>query len=161
MMTPQTSTLILGLGNELVSDDGFGPAVAQACRAQFADRGEVHVESAAAAGLNLLALLEGCERAVIIDVVQTGKHAPGTLMDWPLESASAGRTLGGSHQMDLMTTLELGRRVGQYMPRSIRLLVAEAKDLATIHEGLSPELAAAVPQAVARLAEWLEGPPQG
>jgi len=161
MMTPQTKTLILGLGNELVSDDGFGPAVAQACRQQFADRHDVHVEITAAAGFNLLALLEGCEQALIIDVVQTGKHPPGTVMEWPLHAASAGRTLGGSHQMDLQATLSLGRRVGQYIPRSIRLLVAEAKDLATIHEGLSPELAAAVPQAVARLAEWLEGPPQG
>jgi Ni,Fe-hydrogenase maturation factor len=120
MTTPQTSTLILGLGNELVSDDGFGPAVAQACRAQFADRREVHVESAAAAG----------------------------------------RTLGGSHQMDLLTTLELGRRVGQYLPRTIQLLVAEGKDLATIHEGLSPELAAAVPQAVKRVAAWIDSPSQ-
>jgi hydrogenase maturation protease len=155
-MMPQTSTLILGLGNDLASDDGFGPAVAEACRTQFAHRRGIAVETAAAAGFNLLALLEGCDRALIIDVVQTGKHPPGTLMEWPLEAASAGRTLGGSHQMDLLTTLELGRRVGQYVPRSIRLLVVEGKDLETIREGLSPEIAAAVPQAVARVAEWIE-----
>jgi hydrogenase maturation protease len=155
-MTPQTEALILGLGNELLSDDGFGPAVAEACRARFGGRPATAIETAAAAGFNLLALLEGCERALIIDVVQTGKHAPGTLLEWPLEAASAGRTLGGSHQMDLLTTLELGRRVGQYLPRSIRLLVVEGKDLATIREGMTPEVAAAVPQAVERVAEWLE-----
>jgi hydrogenase maturation protease len=156
MMSPQATTLILGLGNELVSDDGFGPAVAEACRRQFVGRGDVHIETTAAAGFNLLALLESCSQALIVDVIQTGQYAPGTVMEWPLHAASAGRTLGGSHQMDLQQTISLGRRVGQPMPHTIRLLVAEAKDLKTIHEGLSPELEAAVPAAVERLAAWVE-----
>lgn len=154
-MESRPSTLVLGLGNELVSDDGFGPAVARSCLALFSGEREVAVESAGVAGFNLLDLLQGRERVLIVDVVQTGEHPPGTVLEWPLARAGAGRTLGGSHQCDLSTTLSLGRQVGYALPAEIKLLVAEAEDLLTIREELTPALAAAVPQAVERVRAWV------
>jgi hydrogenase maturation protease len=177
--------LILGLGNELVSDDGFGPAVARACREVLTSgagavgpgsdktvaaagidpdpgaemivtpNGLVRIETAAAAGLRLLDLLPGHERALIIDVVQTGRHPAGTVMEWPMERASSARTLGGSHQADLGTTLTLGRSLGYDIPREIVLLVAEAEDLLTIREELTPSLRPAVWKAATLALEWL------
>lgn len=151
-----SETLVVGLGNELISDDGFGPAVVEACRAALAAREGVALESAAVAGFHLLDLIVGHRRVLIVDVVQTGDHPPGTLLRWPLEHASAARTLGGSHQTDLQTTLVLGRSLGYEMPGEITVLVAEALDLETIREELSPALAAAVPRAVSLVREWVE-----
>src|SRR5512140_324217 len=150
-------SLILGLGNELISDDGFGPAVARVCRSALIEGESSFVESAAVAGLRLLDLLQGYDRVLILDVVQTGKHPPGTLLNWPLSRASCGRTLGGSHQTDLSSTIELGRLLGYPLPAEIALLVAEAEDLETIREALSPALELAVPEAALRALSWLRG----
>jgi hydrogenase maturation protease len=149
------TTLVLGLGNDLLSDDGFGPAVAAACQANLAARDDVLVCSAAVAGFNLLDLLAGYRRALIVDVVQTGQLPAGTLMEWPLQRAPAARTLGGSHQIDLSTALELGRALGYALPSEISLLVAEAADLLTVREQLTPALAMAVPEAVERVMRWV------
>jgi hydrogenase maturation protease len=150
------AAVVLGLGNDLLTDDGFGPAVAAACLRELAGDPSVQVRSASVAGFHLLDLLAGFDRALIVDVVQTGTRPAGTILECPLEKASAGRTLGGSHQMDLATALSLGRRVGLPLPSTVRLLVAEAKDLETFCEALSPELAAAVPLAAARVRQWVE-----
>jgi hydrogenase maturation protease len=146
--------LILGLGNDLISDDGFGPAVASACREPFQGRADVSVEAAPVAGFHLLDLLSGRKRVLIVDVVQTGARPPGTLLEWPIQASAAGRTLGGSHQADLPATLEFGRRLGYDLPDAITLLVVEAEDLVTLREELTPEVAAAVPRAVSLALEW-------
>jgi len=148
--------LVLGLGNDLVSDDGFGPAVARACRSALDGREDVAVEEAAAAGLRLLDLLAGYRRALILDVVQTGRVPPGTLLDWPLGRSGGAWTLGGSHQCDLLTALALGRTLGFELPEEIAVVVAEAADLRTIREELTPEVAAAVARAQAVVTDWLD-----
>jgi hydrogenase maturation protease len=148
--------LILGLGNDLISDDGFGPAVAARCRMLLGERSDVIIQDASVAGFHLLDLLSGFDRALIVDVVQTGTLPPGTLRALPIESASAARTLGGSHQMDLATTLALGRALGQNLPSRIDLMVVEAKDLLTVREGLTCEVKAAVPSAAGWAVRWVE-----
>ncbi len=152
-------TLILGLGNELISDDGFGPAVIEELRSSGAGSADLPhsaiLDTASVAGFRLLDLLNGFRRALLLDVVRTGAHEPGTLMEWPLPAGSAGRTLGGSHQMDPATALAFGRRVGYALPESVTLLVAEAEDLETIRDELTPGLRAAVPKAAALAREWL------
>jgi hydrogenase maturation protease len=142
------NALVLGLGNDLVADDGFGPVVARECKQELRLRPGVAVEEAAVAGLRLLDVLAGYSRALILDVVQTGRVPPGTLLEWPLPASAAGRTLGGSHQCDLL--------LGFTLPEEVSLLVAEASDLQTIREELSPEVAASVPRARALVADWLD-----
>lgn len=150
------AAVVLGLGNDLLTDDGFGPAVAAACHRELADDPRVEVRSASVAGFHLLDQLTGFDVALIIDVVKTGAHPPGTVLEWPVDRASAGRTLGGSHQMDLTTALDLGRELGLPLPHTVDLLVAEAKDLETFGETLTPDLAAALPLAVARVRAWVQ-----
>ena len=153
MATPHT--LVLGLGNDLIADDGFGPAVARECTRALGVREDVIVEEAAAAGLRLLDLLSGYRRALILDVVRTGRAPAGTLFDWPVAASAAAWTLGGSHQCDLQTAISLGRALGFNLPEEVSLLVAEASDLVTIREELSPPVAAAVPLALELVAAWL------
>ncbi|HUK13103.1 MAG TPA: hydrogenase maturation protease [Thermoanaerobaculaceae bacterium] len=149
-------TLVLGLGNDLVADDGFGPAVARECRRALGGREGVAVEEASAAGLRLLDLLVGYRRALILDVVQTARVPPGTLLEWPLGGGDRARTLGGSHQCDPLTALALGRALGFELPDEVRLVVAEAEDLETIRESMSPAVAAAARRALALVGEWID-----
>jgi hydrogenase maturation protease len=93
---------------------------------------------------------------LILDVVRTEQRPAGTLLEWPLEQAGAARCLGGSHQVDLPSALALGRLLGWPVPESVALLVAEAEDLATLHEGLTPAVAKAVREAADMAVRWVE-----
>jgi hydrogenase maturation protease len=148
-------TLVLGLGNDLLTDDGFGPAVVTAARPLVGRLPGVRVDTTSAAGFRLLDVLAGADEVLLVDVVRTGLMRPGTVAWWPLADAGAGRTLGAGHGMDLATTLAFGALAGYHMPRRVELLVAEAADLETIGERLTDEVRDAVPAALREVVRWV------
>jgi hydrogenase maturation protease len=108
----------------------------------------VVVKRSALSGFYLLDELSGWERVLIVDAVQTGGHAPGTVLSFPFEAL--GTEAGPSpHAVGLPTVIRLGRQSGVPLPSWIHIVAIEAEDMASFVEGLTPAVEAAVPQAVA------------
>lgn len=145
------STLVLGLGNPLLCDDGVGLEVARRVRAALAGRGDVRVEEACAGGLAVAERLVGYDRAVLVDAAAPGAGRPGALREVPLSPEAGSWNTGGPHDADLATALRTLALLGARVPARVHLLAIEAQDLATFAERLTPEVAAAVPAAVARV----------
>jgi hydrogenase maturation protease len=151
-------TLILGLGNPLVTDDSVGLRVAAELRTRLAGRPDVDVEEDYWGGLRLMERMAGYDRAIIVDAIQSGAP-PGTIHllspgDVPTQRSAS------SHDMNLPTALALGRQAGIHLPedRSILLVGIEAEDILTFGERCTPAVAAAVPQAVEDVVRALEFP---
>ncbi|HOS44477.1 MAG TPA: hypothetical protein PK794_12355, partial [Armatimonadota bacterium] len=70
MTTPHPPILILGLGNDIISDDAAGLLVARMVREELA--GVADVVESSLSGLALLELLLGYARVVIVDAEGTG-----------------------------------------------------------------------------------------
>ncbi len=64
-------TLVLGLGNDILCDDGAGLYVARELKKTLANRKDFSVAEASLAGLGLLDLLAGYDKAIVIDAIQT------------------------------------------------------------------------------------------
>ena len=67
-------TLVLGLGNPLRGDDGIGPRVIESLHQRGLPAG-VEALDAGAAGLDLLNLLDGPQRVIIVDAAEMGRAA--------------------------------------------------------------------------------------
>lgn len=148
--------LILCLGNEVLSDDSFGPAVAGRMEAVAAGNPLVDVEFASVAGLNLLDLIDRRHRVLIVDSILTGQAEPGHIHFFPANIAAPSRALIGSHQISLPVALLLGVRLGLSMPERIDILAVEADDVSTLSEQMTPRIAAAVEPAIRRIHEWVD-----
>jgi len=141
-------TLILGLGNPLLKDDGVGLRVAEELQGRLNSRGDTEVGLDYWGGLRLMERMIGYDRAVIIDAIVSGKP-PGTIQtlhpgDIPTQrSASA-------HDVNLPTALQLGRQAKAHLPEDdeILLIGIEAADVQTFNEQLSPEVEAVVPDVI-------------
>jgi hydrogenase maturation protease len=142
------TTLIAGIGNVFLGDDGFGPAVARA----LAERGDlprgVRVVDYGIRGLHLAYdLLDGVDALILVDALP-GDAAPGTVT--VLEVGAADLPAGAgvdAHAMDPATVLATLHRLGGTLPPTYVVGCRPARldeDL-----GLSPVVAAAVPEAVA------------
>ncbi|ABQ24756.1 HyaD/HybD family hydrogenase maturation endopeptidase [Geotalea uraniireducens] len=102
--------LVLGIGNLIMSDDGVGVRVVQLLQERYRFPEKVTLLDGGTLGLDLLPKLEGVERLLVVDAVETG-GAPGTLLrlsgdDIPL----ALETKVSPHQMglkDLLTVASL------------------------------------------------------
>lgn len=141
-------TLVLCLGNDVLRDDGVAWAVADELERDGGLSPDVSVRRSAVAGFYLLDELTGYDRAVVVDAIQTGAHEPGTILSFPFEAL---RTEQGPspHAVGLPTVIRLGRQSGVPLPRHIHIVAVEVEDMETVTEGLTPRVAAAVPDAVA------------
>ena len=139
--------LVLCLGNALRRDDAVALRVADALERAPPPEGAA-VRRSAASGLYLLDEMEGFDRVVVVDAVRTGAHPPGAVLSFPLEDLHAPE--GPSpHSIGLPSALARARAAGAPVPSRIHVVAVEVVDMATVGEGLTPEVAAAVAPAAA------------
>jgi len=141
--------LLLGLGNDILSDDAIGLEVARALRGVFAHDPRIEVRETSEMGLALLDFLTARRAALLVDAIQTGAVPPGTLLE-PDPADWEARGGCNPHLLGVAATLALGRRCGLPMPERVKILAIEAADPFTLGTTLTPALRAALPAAVAR-----------
>ena len=148
-------TLVLGLGNPIVSDDSVGLHVAAELRTRLAGVPEIEVDEDYWGGLKLMERMIGYDRAVVIDAIQTGA-APGTIFQLRPDELPTQRS-ASAHDANLSTALTLGRTAGMHLPpdEAVILVAIEAADILNFGEQLTPEVEAAIPRAVALVMEVL------
>jgi hydrogenase maturation protease len=137
---------LLGLGNELLADDGFGIRVAR--EVERRSGGAVEVVTSSAAGFHLLEHLLGARSLVVVDTVQTGVLEPGTVRLWREEEVRPAP--GGSpHFVGLFEVLTVARQLRLAVPEEVTIVGLEPSDCTTVGGIMHPDVEAAIPLAVA------------
>ncbi len=147
-------TLVIGLGNPILGDDGVGWRVAEQVRTHVADPG-VEVDCLAGGGLSLMERLVGYDQAILVDAISTGQAAPGQVSCFGLDQLldpTAGH-LSSAHDTSLQTALQLGARLGMPLPGRVMVVAIESQHVYEFSEELTPPVAAAVPEAVRRIVD--------
>jgi hydrogenase maturation protease len=156
---PTGVTLVVGLGNPLLADDGVGWRVAQALIARLqSDPGlaadpafaDVEVDHLAVGGLTLMERLVGYRRAVLVDAMVTGEHPPGTVRRFSIADIPGREAthLDSAHDASLATALAAGRALGADLPTEIAVVAVEAVRVDEFGETLTPAVEAAIPAAL-------------
>ena len=145
MNADNKATLILGLGNVLLGDEGFGVHVAHRLQGCVLPD-DVRVVEGGVGGFNLLGYLEGVKRLIIVDVMmhesppgQLVLLKPGTKLDEP------GKRLMSFHQIGVLELLKMWSLIGEQP--EVYLLVTRPECLDWNTE-LSPALQSACAEAV-------------
>lgn len=140
--------LVVCIGNELVADDGAGWAVYRAL-AELGLPSSVRLAFLGLGGIDLLEELDGEDLLVVIDAVQLG-GAPGTVhrLVWGNLPLAPARPVSG-HGIGVREALEIGARLyPERVPGDTLLLGIEGRCFDRLGQGLSPEVAKAVPEVV-------------
>ena len=157
-------TLVLGLGNPLLGDDGVGWRIAEECARRMEDPAApssrmppVEVDYFARGGLSLMERLIGYDRVIVIDAIDTGSQPVGTVQCFRLEELRDPNVghLASAHDATLQTALGMGRALGASLPETVRVVAVEARNVYDFSEQLSPAVATAVPRAVEIVIEML------
>ena len=143
----KTKTLILGLGNSLLSDDGVGLTIAAELKSRL-NKSDITVMETSVAGLSLLDLLVGYDRAIIIDAIQTLNGKPGQIYRLDPEAFDTTRRTISPHDVNFTTALEFGKKVGLPLPQEIVIFAIEVSDVSTFGEEYTPQVKRAIPTCV-------------
>jgi hydrogenase maturation protease len=156
-------TLVIGLGNPILGDDGVGWAVASALNNQLpvtTHQSPIVVETASLGGLSLMERMLGYDRVVLVDSMETGQSPAGCVRVFPLASLpdpGSGHS-ASAHDTSLMTALKTAESLGAAIPRRVDVVAIEAQNVYDFSEELTPPVAAAVPVAVDHVLKLLEEP---
>lgn len=148
--------LVLGLGNDILGDDAVGLLAARRLRAFLPDT--VDVIESGGAGLDLLDVLEGYDRALLLDSIQTGKHPPGTILEFSGADFNKGDA-PSPHYAGLPTVIQLAESLGIQFPFIFQIVAVEAENPYEVCEGLTAGVESALPAVIdlarLRLEGWL------
>jgi hydrogenase maturation protease len=147
--------IVLGLGNDLLSDDGIGILAAQ--RLGQVLEGQADVSFSSLSGLALMEVLAGYDKAILIDAVQTGNARPGSVHE--LTPDDLGRVIAPSpHYAGIPEMLTLAGRLDLEFPQDIRIYAVEVRDAYTVGGPVSPPVHAALDvlteRVCHRVAQW-------
>lgn len=151
-----SSTLVLGVGNILWADEGFGVRAAEAFAAAWDTGPSVTVMDGGTQGLLLIPHLQAHQNLILLDAVDFGA-APGSLVevrdrDLPAFFTAKKMSL---HQTGMQEVLALADLLGAY-PKQALLLGVQPVDMEDYGGSLSAPVRARVPEAVAKTAAQLQ-----
>ena len=144
------NTLILGMGNPILTDDGVGIKIAKKLKEGNPD---LEVTETSEAGIALLELIADYDKLIIIDSIKTGQGKPGELYKLELEDLKPPMYFSSSHGIDIATAVELGQMVGYRMPKHISLYAVEIKDNSTFGEECTKEIEGSIPSIIKQIIE--------
>lgn len=142
-------TIIIGLGNPILGDDGIGWKVAEQVKQQLASDSPVDVEFLSLGGISLMEHLIGYERAILIDAVtsdqEIGSVIVSNLNEMPDYSAFH---ITSVHDTSLQNALKLGRLMGAKLPEDVTIVGIASKHIYDFSDELSPPVMESIPKAI-------------
>ncbi len=141
--------MVLGVGNILYSDDGFGIRVVEYLQEHHRFPDHVTIVDGGVLGVNLLGVISNATQLIVVDTI-LNRGRPGDFHR--LEGDAIPRRILGKnsmHQVDLLEALTLCNLMG-HAPDTV-ILGVEPRNVTTLHPELTPEIA----EKIEPMAAWV------
>ena len=149
------SILVLGLGNSIMTDDGFGVEVVNTLSSRYHFQGEVCLVDGGTLGLDLLPYLENVESLLIIDALDM-RDEPGRI--FRLQGEEVPRAFASKlsvHQMGLQDLLAVAELQG-HVPKRLVVWGVQPESIEMGTE-LTPAVKKAVVAVIDNILDELQG----
>jgi hydrogenase maturation protease len=148
--------LVLGIGNTVMCDDGVGVKVVQRLVKEYRLPPYVDVMDGGTLGLDILPRLEGIQKLIVVDALETGK-SPGTCIRLVGEEIPiALETKVSPHQMGLKDLLAVSHLMEGQLPAEM-VLIGIQPECIELDTELTSTVAAQLDNLLNHVVEELEG----
>jgi len=120
----QGKCLILGFGSDALSDDGLPVRLVHDLKVMESKQ-RLIFETSAVGGLELLELLKGYDKAVLIDTQLTGRRKPGEISLFTPDHFEETFHLSSQHDLSFHDALRLAKEMEILMPDDIQIIAIE------------------------------------
>lgn len=150
----QSGTLVLGVGNTILTDEGVGPWVVERLRALNPDAPGINWMDGGTLSFSIAAFVEDAEHLIVVDATEL-RADPGTVKVF--EDEDMDRMLGGHgrsiHEVGLMDLMNMAR-LTERLPRR-RALVGIQPEIVDWGTAPTAAVGAAMPVAARAVAELI------
>lgn len=142
-------TLLIGLGNPILGDDGVGWKVVEEVQKQLGSNSGIDFDCLSLGGISLMEHLIGYRRVVLVDSFISNENI-GSVFVYKLDEIPnySAFHVSSAHDMTLQNAIELGKWMGAVLPTEIMVVGIATRRIIDFSEELSPAVAEAIPQAI-------------
>lgn len=146
--------IVLGVGNELLSDEGVGVHVIKTLQKENTLPPEVEVMEGGTDGFGLINIITDTDRLIVIDSIKGGSE-PGTIYKFNIEDAPSTPDLFKTsvHQIGILEVINLSSLIGKTPKTTV--IGVEPRSITTGME-LSEEVRAKIPRVIELVKEEIE-----
>lgn len=131
------NTLVLGIGNDILSDDGIGPKMINRILGEGKFAG-VEMKNVFLGGLDILDLVRDYKKVIFIDAIKSQGGVPGSVYLFTPENFKETLHLSNFHDASFLTALELGKQLGMALPSEIYIIAIEIVEDLLFSDDFSP-----------------------
>jgi len=154
-------TIVIGLGNPILTDDGVGVKVAYEVKKALGPNlpENLTITEASVGGLRLMELLVGYDRVILIDALLANHgHPSGTLHHMTLDDLrhiSPTQHSSSAHDTSLVTALDVGIELGLHLPTEFSIYAVDVENILDFNDQPTLGVAAAIPKVTQAVLEEL------
>ncbi len=145
MEEKKNRTLILGIGNEILTDDGIGPRLVKELE-KARNFPDAAYRAASLGGMEIIDLIRDYAHVIIIDAIRTKGGLPGTVYHLTPEHFRETLHVSNFHDISFLPALELAKKMGIPVPRRIDIIAIEIVEDLTFSNEFSPPIAQKYPE---------------
>ncbi len=145
-------TLILGLGNSILSDDRIGLDVAQLVYNGL-NNNDCDLVISQLVGTNILDFVCGYKALIVIDAIKTENGNDGDVYRLSLDDMPKQKRSNSPHNVGLYWTIKMGEKLGMEIPGEIRIYAIEVNDPFSFGEELTDTMKKFLPNIVENILE--------
>ena len=139
-MPQENKILILGIGNEVLRDDGIGPRIVKDIRSRIQAE-NVDCKFAVLGGMETIEMMKGYNEVVIIDAIFTEGGIPGTVYYSSFPTHKKTLHLSNAHDISFDMSVKLAQKLGIPVPSKISIIAVEIFEDREFGEELTKPLA--------------------
>jgi len=148
-------SLVLGIGNPILGDDGVGFHVVEALQSD-PPPGDITFECVDASGFALLDYVVNYDRVIIVDAIMTAGGKTGSVYRLGLDNFRPSKHTISPHDTDLPTALQIGATMKLNVPGRIDIVAVEIPPVYEFSQELSDKVSKAVPKAAGMVRQILK-----
>ncbi len=135
-----SKTLILGMGNTILSDDAIGILVKRLLEICLKNVKHLNFEETSWGGFRIIDLIKGFDYVIVVDAMKTGNCKPGTIKHLKVNDFLPTLRFNSYHDINFITALKLAEAMEEKVPNDIDIFTVEIIDNRTISFKLSEEV---------------------
>ncbi len=132
-------TLILGVGNDILTDDGIGSRLVNDL-IELIDSPDVLFNTACCGGLEIVDFIKDFKRVILVDAIRTQEGIPGAVYYFIPSDFRETSHLSNLHDVSFLTALELYDTLNLNLPDEIHIIAVEIAEDMLFSEELTLQL---------------------
>lgn len=137
--------LILGLGNEILSDDAIGPMLVKDLAEKNTEE-NIEFATSCCGGLEIMEFIQGYTKVIFIDAIRTLNGKPGNIFHFLPADFRETSNLSNLHDINFLTALHLGETLELNLPSDLHIIAVEIIEESEFSERLTKDMERIYPE---------------